>query len=119
MDEGAIRPLIALIRYPDREVQLAATLAINSVVLGKKQLLRAYSCCPHHGDSFFQIYLHVGPEQETKAVLMTEGGLEALLSLFDRKSRQPSGDDDKKALLSRPKSNRKVPHHCFCTINMI
>ena len=51
-----MRPLIDLVRFPDTEVQLTASVAVNCIVLGL--------------------------EQGTKASVMTEDGLEPVLKLI-------------------------------------
>ena len=53
-----MKPLVDLVRFPDKEVQLAAVIAMNSIVIGM--------------------------EQETKASLMTESGIEPLLEIINR-----------------------------------
>lgn len=56
VSEGSMRPLIDLIKFPDREVQLAAVIAVNCIVLG--------------------------PESNTKSMVLSEGGLIPILTLL-------------------------------------
>ena len=65
VEEGSYRPLIDLIKFPDRDVQLSAVLAVASIVLGD--------------------------ELETKSAFMTEEGLVPLIELVSHRDDEVSG----------------------------
>ena len=65
VEEGSYRPLIDLIKFPDRDVQLSAILAVASIVLGD--------------------------ELETKSAFMTEEGLVPLIELVSHRDDEVSG----------------------------
>ena len=65
VEEGCIKPLIDLLRFPDPDVQLSAVIAVASIILGK--------------------------EPETKAAIMTENGLQSLIDLVSHSDNEIAG----------------------------
>jgi hypothetical protein len=100
VEEGALRPLIFLSRFPDTEIQRYASLAFAGLALGgqgknksrivEEGAMRPLSELLRFPDRKVQLSALVaincvtlGEEKQTKSAVMSENGLEAIIQLAD------------------------------------
>ena len=100
MEEGTIRPLVFLARFPDTEIQRYAALSLAGLALGghgnnKMQIVEEGAMRPlvdllRFPDKDVQLCatiavnsITLGSEMATKAAVLTEGGLAPIIALAE------------------------------------
>jgi hypothetical protein len=105
VDEGAVRPLIFLSRFPDTEIQRYAALALAGLALGghgnnkirivEEGAMKSLIDLIRFPDKDVQLSatiainsITLGLELNTKAAVMTERGIEPLIALVQKEDRE-------------------------------
>jgi hypothetical protein len=68
VNSGCIRPLVDLIKFPEKEVQLAALLALNSIALGLESMTKSFIMSEHGLEPIIELTGHVDYEISSSAI---------------------------------------------------